>query len=139
MLELSESTAPLRAPGKRVDYLPPEITAFQNSFRAEDWELTPAPAFLPDGDTPVIPDFSFRRRSDGMIAHLELFHRWHRTGLVKRLSDSEKLRRMHLILGVERSLGSVLDAAREAEESGLAFRFRDFPGVETTLRALRKL
>ena len=138
-LELSESSAPLRAPRRRADYLPPEITAFQSAFRAEDWELTPAPAFLPDGETPVIPDFSFRRRSDGTVAHLELFHKWHRTGLVKRLADPEKLRRMHLILGVERSLGAVLDAAPEAEKRGLAFRFRDFPGVETTLRALRKL
>ena len=139
LLELSESSAPLLAPRKRADYLPPEIAAFQSAFHAEDWELTTAPAFLPDGDTPVIPDFSFRRRSDGMVAHLELFHKWHRTGLEKRLSDPEKLRRMHLILGVERSLGSVLDAAREAEDGGLAFRFRDFPGVETTLRALKKL
>ena len=138
-LELSESSAPLRPPRRRADYLPPEITAFQNAFHAEDWELTTSPAFLPDGDTPIIPDFSFRRRSDGMVAHLELFHKWHKTGLVTRLADPEKLRSLHLILGVERSLGAVLDAAQEAETSGLAFRFRDFPGVETTLRALRKL
>ena len=31
------------------------------------------------------------------------------------------------------------NAAPEAEDCGLAFRFRDFPGVETVLRALRKL
>ena len=138
ILELSESSAPLRAPRKRADYLPPEIAAFQNAFHAEDWELTTAPAFLPDGDTPVIPDFSFRR-ADGLVAHLELFHKWHKTGLVNRLADPEKLRQMHLLLGVERSLGAVLDAAPEADASGLAFRFRDFPGVETVLRALRKL
>ena len=139
ILELSESSAPLRGSGRRADYLPPEIAAFQSAFHAADWELTETPAFLPDGDTPVIPDFSFRRHSDGTVAHLELFHKWHRTGLVNRLAAPEKLQQLHLLLGVERSLGAVLDAAPDAEASGLAFRFRDFPGVETVLRALRKL
>ena len=138
-LEISEKTAPLHATGRRSDYLPPEITAFQNSFRSEDWEMIDTPAFIPDGDTPVIPDFSFRRRSDGLTVHLEIFHKWHQTGLIRRLTDPEKLRKMHLILGVERSLGAILDAHPEAENAGLAFRFRDFPGVETTLRTLKKI
>ena len=134
-----DDTSPLRARGRHSDYLPPEIAAFQNAFRSGEWELShDAPAFIPDADAPVIPDFSFRRRRDGLIVHLELFHRWHRTGLTSRLASPEKLRRMHLLLGVDRSLSGALDSFPEAENAGLVFRFRDFPGVETTLRALKK-
>ena len=136
-LELDDR-APLAPPRRRADYLPPELTVFQNAFNDREWELaSDAPAFLPDGDTPIIPDFTFRRRSDGAVIHLELFHRWHRTGLARRLSEPEKLRRLHLLVGVDRALNAVADKYPGAENAGLIFRFRDFPGIETTLRALR--
>lgn len=137
-LELDDR-APLVPPRRRADYLPPEFSAFQKAFHDPEWELVDdAPAFLPDGDAPVIPDFTFRRKTDGAVVHLELFHRWHRAGLPRRLSDPEKLRRLRLLVGVDRALNSVADEFPDAENSGMVFRFRDFPGVETTLRALRK-
>ena len=137
-LKLDESS-PLRSPRRTADYLPPEISAFRAAFESPDWELLPdAPPLLPDGDAPVIPDFSFRHTVTGRIAHLELFHRWHKTGLARRLTDPEKLRKLHLLVGADRALAAILDADPRAENAGLVFRFRDFPGVETTLRALKR-
>ena len=137
-LDLDESS-PLRPPRLRADYLPPEISAFKASFRSAEWELLPdAPPLLPDGETPILPDFSFRHLETGKIAHLELFHRWHKTGLAQRIADPEKLKKLRLIIGADRVLAPILDAAPTAEDAGLVFRFRDFPGVETTLRALKK-
>ena len=134
-----DETSPLRPPRRRADYLPPEIAAFRKLFGSSEWELLPdAPPLLPDGSAPVIPDFSFRHNASGTVVHLELFHRWHKTGLERRLADVEKLRQLHLIIGADRALAPILDADRRAENAGLVFRFRDFPGVETTLRALKK-
>lgn len=139
-LELTlDERSPLRTPRRRVDYLPPEIAAFRTAFRSPDWELlTDQPPILPAGETPVIPDLSFRHIRTGEVVHVELFHRWHKTNLTNRLADPEKLKKMHLVIGADRSLNDTLDAYPQAEEAGRLFRFRDFPGVETTLRALNK-
>ena len=137
-LELDESS-PLRPPRIAVDYLPPEIAAFRAAFASAEWELlSDAPPLLPNGETPILPDFSFRHIETGKIAHLELFHRWHRAGLARRIADPEKLKKLRLVVGADRSLAAILDADTKAEEAGMVFRFRDFPGVETTLRALKK-
>ena len=134
-----DERSPLRPTRQRADYLPPEIAAFRAAFASPEWELLPdAPPLLPDAAAPVIPDFSFRHTATGKIAHVELFHRWHKTGLAHRLADVEKLRAMRLVIGADRALGAILDADTRAEDAGLLFRFRDFPGVETTLRALKK-
>ena len=134
-----DNRSPLRAPSRRADYLPPEIAAFRAAFRSPEWELLPdAPPLLPAGEAPVIPDFSFRHAETGEVVHVELFHRWHKTSLEQRLSDPERLRKKRLVIGADRSLNELLDAHPQAEAAGLLFRFRDFPGVETTLRALKK-
>ena len=134
-----DERSPLAPPPRRADYLPPEIAAFRSAFASPEWELLDdAPPLLPDSASPVIPDFSFRNVRTGCVVHLELFHRWHRTGLEHRLADPGKLVALKLIIGADRALSPVLDAHPQAEEAGLLFRFRDFPGVETTLRALKK-
>ena len=137
-LEL-DSRSPLRPPLRRADYMPPEIAAFRTAFESAEWELLDeVPPLLPTEDGPVIPDFSFRSRATGQTVHLELFHRWHRTGLERRLASPQTLRKLKLIIGADRALGAIIDAHPQAEDAGLVFRFRDFPGVETTLRALKK-
>lgn len=138
VLDLDERS-PLRLPKRRADYMPPEIAAFRAAFASTEWELIDdAPPLLPDSAAPVIPDFSFRHKQTGCVAHLELFHRWHRTGLERRLADPGKLAALKLVIGADRALAPILDAHPQAEEAGLLFRFRDFPGVESTLRALKK-
>lgn len=137
-LEL-DATSPLRPPQRRTDYMPPEIAAFRAAFKSPDWELlNESPPLLPTDEAPVIPDFSFRNIATGQVAHLELFHRWHRTGLERRLASPQTLKKLNLFIGADRALAAILDAHPQAEETGLVFRFRDFPGVETTLRALKK-
>ena len=137
-LELDDKS-PLRPTLRRADYMPPEIAAFRSAFKSTEWELLDeAPPLLPTEADPVIPDFSFRSLVTSQVVHLELFHRWHRTGLERRLTSLQTLRKLKLIIGADRTLGALLDAHPQAEEAGLAFRFRDFPGVETTLRALKK-
>ena len=137
-LEL-DHRSPLHPPLRRADYMPPEIAAFRSAFKSTEWELLDeVPPLLPTETEPVIPDFSFRSLATGHVVHLELFHRWHRTGLERRLASPQALRKLKLIIGADRALGAILDAHPQAEEAGLVFRFRDFPGVETTLRALKK-
>ena len=134
-----DERSPLRPPRRRADYLPPEIAAFRKLFNSPEWELlSNAPPVLPDPVAPVIPDFSFRHIATGNVVHLELFHRWHKTGLERRIADPEKLKKLHLVIGADRVLAPILDADPRTEDAGLLFRFRDFPGVETTLRALKK-
>ena len=68
-----------------------------------------APPLLPTETEPVIPDFSFRSLATGHVVHLELFHRWHRTGLERRLASPQALRKLKLIIGADRALGAILD------------------------------
>ena len=88
----------------------------------------------------VFPDLSFRREADGRTIHLELFHRWHRGQLDRRLALLEQKPDMQLLVGVDRALAD--DAAWKVLETdhpalaGRLFRFRDFPGVDRVRRVL---
>ena len=124
-------------------YVPEEIRMFHQLFREQspDWKIVGESPFLDGGGQEVVfPDLSFRRDSDGRTLHLELFHRWHRGQLDRRLVLLERKPALPLILGVDRALAD--DAAWEAlgkEHPTLAdrlFRFRDFPGVDRVRRVL---
>jgi len=124
-------------------YVPEEIKMFHHLFREQspDWKIVGESPFLDGGGQEIVfPDLSFRRESDGRTLHLELFHRWHRGQLDRRLALLEKKPDLPLILGVDRALAD--DAAwktLESEHPALTvrlFRFRDFPGVDRVRRVL---
>ena len=126
-------------------YVPEEINMFQQLFREKfpDWEIAPG-AFLFQDDTREVlfPDFSFGPKGGGPALHLELFHRWHDTPLLRRLEFLETHPETPLIIGVDRALHrrpeleSRLAASVFFQQSG--FLFRDFPGVDTVEKTLRK-
>ena len=115
-------------------YIPEEIIMFHRLFKqkVEDWRIS--------GDTPFIkaqkqeiifPDLNFQNEG-GETIHLELFHRWHRGALLKRLEFCVANPDLPLLLGVDRALlkgdlAELLENNAYFQKKG--FLFRDFPGV----------
>ncbi len=123
-------------------YVPEEISMFQKLFREKvsDWEVCASePVFQTDGHELIFPDMSFRN-SEGMILHLELFHRWHALPLLRRLEYAENHPELPLIIGVDRALhndpglNARLAESEYFQHSG--FLFRDFPGVDRVRKCL---
>lgn len=130
-------------------YVPEEIALFHKLFRekSEAWKIVGETPFIECGNGEVFfPDLSFQHESGKFTAHLELFHRWHRTELVRRLDFlAGHGAALPLLIGVDRALADDAGYAElEARYPTLAermFRFRDFPGVDRVTRnldALRK-
>ena len=122
-------------------YVPEEIRMFHKLFaqRSCDWKIIGDTPFLP-GIKPelIFPDLSFRRESDGEILHLELFHRWHKGQLERRLEYLQEHPDIPLLLGIDRALAddSEFAALQERYPAVHCCRFRDFPGVERISKAL---
>ncbi|MCM8540739.1 MAG: DUF790 family protein [Lentisphaeraceae bacterium] len=126
-------------------YVPEEIRLFHTAFKdkSEEWEIIGQTPFINVGEGEVIfPDLSFKNKK-GKVVHLELFHRWHMSQIVKRLDQISLKKFPNLILGVDRSLinkGGLKETLEETpwfQERG--FLFRDFPGVATVLKLLKKI
>ena len=124
-------------------YVPEEIRMFHRLFLEQggDWKIVGESPFLDGGGQEIVfPDLSFRRESDGATIHLELFHRWHRGQLDRRLALLERKPETRLILGIDRALAddaawNTLTEAHPVLVDRL-FRFRDFPGVDRVRRVL---
>lgn len=143
-LELDESSGLVSHYGNISAYVPEEIKLFHRSFKEKggEWSIVGETPFINMGKNGIcFPDLSFRS-STGELRHLELFHRWHKSELPKRLEFMEKNPDLPLIAGVDR--GAVSDEAFEKLAAGFpgaaarCFRFRDFPGIETVIRTLNK-
>ncbi len=143
-LELDESSGLVSCYRNFSAYVPEEIALFHRLFRekVQDWSIV--------GDTPFLcgkqgeiffPDLSFQEHATGRILHLELFHRWHRGELEKRLKTLRQDPGLPLVIGVDRSIADeeVLRelSGNDPELARRIFLFRDFPGVERTLKILK--
>ena len=124
-------------------YVPEEIKIFHRVFRerCSEWTIVGETPFINTGGEICFPDLSFRR-TDGRLCHLELFHRWHRGALPRRLAFLDGHPQTPLILGVDRAavteegFGELRTAHPAAAER--LVRFRDFPAVDTLVRTLDK-
>ncbi len=123
-------------------YVPEEITMFHRLFREKstEWEIVgDSPFFNLGNQELVFPDLSFRH-PDGRVMHLELFHRWHASQLISRLTAMEEKPEPTLIIGVDRSLSGQKEIKPQLESSTFfqtqGFEFRDFPGVDRVLKKL---
>jgi len=123
-------------------YVPEEVAMFHRLFKEkiQDWQIVGDTPFFDAGNQEIIfADLSFKN-SCGKIIHLELFHRWHSTPLLKRLEYCASHSDMPFIIGVDRSLSErpeikqVLDSNDFFQKKG--FLFRDFPGVERVYKLL---
>jgi hypothetical protein len=96
---------------------------------------------LPDGEL-VFPDMGFKKNNSifGETVHLELFHRWHSSQLMKRIEQCEKSSGLPLLIGVDKYLykkpeiKTCLDASEFFNAKG--FTFSDFPGVDKVKKLL---
>ena len=127
-------------------YIPEEITMFHRLFRekSESWEIIgESPFFHFTNQELIFPDLSFRSKLDGRTVHLELFHRWHSTPLLRRLQALDDHPDVALLIGVDRSLSARPEIKYALDHSTffqrMGFLFRDFPGVERVTRVLNKL
>ncbi|MDD5699485.1 MAG: DUF790 family protein [Victivallaceae bacterium] len=124
-------------------YVPEEITLFHRIFnsKAENWNITGETPFIRGNKQEIIfPDLNFEHRS-GKVIHLELFHRWHRGMLLRRLEFCARNPELPLLIGVDRALlkgeiPQLLDASEYFQRKG--FLFRDFPGVAKVSALLDK-
>lgn len=125
-------------------YVPEEIKVFHRTFREKDpeWSIVGETPFINTGKHGIcFPDLSFRH-SSGTECHLELFHRWHRGAVAQRLEYLHSVPDAPLIAGIDRgaadddTIAELFRKFPEAEKK--CFRFRDFPGVESTVRTLNK-
>ena len=126
-------------------YVPEEIRMFHSLFKkdVESWRIIGESPFIDGGKQSVVfPDLSFERVGDGVRVHLELFHRWHRGQLEGRLELLREHPELPLVLGIDRALADDEAFAelerRYPELVDRIYRFRDFPGVDRTLRVLER-
>ena len=123
-------------------YLPEEIRMYHRMFaeKSTDWQIIGNTPFLDAGNQEIIfPDLSFQSNATGQIIHLELFHRWHAVQLQHRLELLASHPELPLILGIDRAVADEDFLARYESLKNRFWLFRDFPGVENTLRALKKM
>lgn len=136
----------LYSPGRSFSsIIPEEIRLYHRTFaeRSKIWQIVGDTPFLDAGDQEIIfPDLSFQNRETGQIIHLELFHRWHSAQLPRRLELLRRRPELPLIIGIDRALADeeTLDrmCGNDADLHKRCWLFRDFPGVENTLRTLKK-
>ncbi len=111
--------------------------------KINDWEIIETSSFLDTGKQELIfPDFTFQN-TDGKIIHIEFFHRWHSSQLLKRIEYCNNSSDLPLIIGVDRFLynkpeiKNKLDANSWFNKNGILFR--DFPGIERVHKKLKEV
>jgi uncharacterized protein len=123
-------------------YVPEEVRMFHQLFKQkiEVWQIVGDTPFMDAGNGELIfPDLSFKHES-GPVLHLELFHRWHTTQLLRRLEFCRQNNPDNFIIGVDRSLAKrpelkeILASSEFFENRG--FLYRDFPGVDRVKKLL---
>ena len=146
MLKLNEKSG-LHSPQRSfAAYVPEEIRLYHRLFaeKSDEWQIIGDTPFLDAGDQEIIfPDLSFCEKATDKIIHLELFHRWHAAQLAQRLELLRNRPELPLIIGIDRSLtdedGLNVMCCQDEVLKKRCWLFRDFPGVENTLRALKKI
>lgn len=124
-------------------YIPEEIIMFHRLFKGKikDWKISGETPFIKSLKQEIIfPDLNFKNKN-GEIIHLELFHRWHRGALLKRLEFCKANPDLPLLLGVDRALlkgelTQLLEDNSYFQKKG--FLFRDFPGVARVNKLLNE-
>lgn len=146
VLELDDQSGLVSHFTRLGGYQPEEFALFARQLREEapQWEVLPDPPLLNLGERELVaPDFSFRQREGKRIVHLELFHRWHRSALLRRLATLEHPRGgtpPPLVLGVDRSLRKLAEVAERLDRSPWfaerGFLYTDFPPVKRVIKVL---
>ena len=121
---------PLRALDQSaLGHIPPEIEAGMAALADERWTCEALPELRHTGATGMcVPDFGLRDRESGASIVVELFHRWHRHALLRRLDELRTRPDPALVLGVDLSL---VKPGKDGKDDELAARVHDHPQVFT--------
>jgi predicted nuclease of restriction endonuclease-like RecB superfamily len=137
-LELSDED-PLVSPFSGAPgHVPEEVQQFVEGFADDAWTIDTTPEIRPVGVRDVaVPDFVLRHRQSGETVAVELFHRWHRAVLDRRIESLASRPDPGLILGVDRAL---LDdeLAQRIEASERMFTFNAFPSKRALEKVLKR-
>lgn len=123
-------------------YVPEEVRMFHQLFKQKvgDWQIVGETPFVTaENGELIFPDLCFQHKS-GPVIHLELFHRWHTTQLLRRLEFCRQKNPDNFIIGIDRFLSNrpelkqVLDDSEFFRDRG--FLYRDFPGVDRIKKLL---
>ena len=131
---------------KLSGYIPEEIRLFHSTFndKQSNWQITGETPFIDGGNQELIfPDLSFVSAESGKVLHLELFHRWHAGGIVRRIELLKNNPQLPLILAIDRALVKSEEEfeklfADAPEIRKRCWLFRDFPGVSSCVNALNR-
>jgi len=126
-------------------FVPEEISLFQKQFQKKksEWKISDRAPFVKLGDGSLLFPDMFFRHSSGKVVALELFHRWHATPLLARLSHGESLTSADVIIGVDRSVVKKPHIKDELSSNEFyqtrGFQFNDFPAITVVLKLLDSL
>lgn len=135
-LELDRADPLVPGFGGGPGHVPPELVELSRRAELPGWRIDPAPPPRVVGATDLaVPDFALEAEDGRARLVVELFHRWHRGALGRRLAQLAEVPEADYRIGVDRVLLKDPELAGRIEAHPQAFSFRDFP----TQRALRAL
>ena len=120
---------PLRALDRSaLGHIPPEIEVGLAALADERWTIDPLPELRHTGALGMcVPDFGLRDTQTTATLAVELFHRWHRHALVRRLDELDARPDPGLVLGVDLSLTRDADLGARVLGHPSVFTFNKFP------------
>ncbi len=128
-----------------LGHIPPEVAAVMESFEADGgaWQIDLTPEMRHVGiDGMCVADFSLHPRDperDGPQLAIELFHRWHRHALGRRLEQLSTRVDPTLYIGVDRALLKRDDDLRtRVEAHPQTFVFNQFPSRRVLNKLLKR-
>jgi len=119
-------------------HVPEEIRVIAEKFESSLWDLStqPEPINLVY-DEICVPDFCFSHSDTGQVVFIELFHRWHRSALTKRLDMFDNMTERNLVLGLDKALVSDSHVAEIVEKNDQIFVFNSFPSLSKIAKVLK--
>ena len=120
-------------------YIPEEISKTAEAFESENWDLDllPEPCYLGKSEL-CVPDFRFRHSETGISVAMELFHRWHKGPLIRRIEDLNQYPDPNFVLGVDKALVSNPEIKKQVENNEQIFVFNAFPSLSKIRKALKR-
>lgn len=111
-----------------LGHIPPEIELGMASLGDARWTLDPMPELRHVGAAGMcVPDFALRDATTGKSVAVELFHRWHRHALLRRLDELAARPDPHFLVGVDLSLAKDDALAARLATAPQVFTFNKFP------------
>lgn len=111
-----------------LGHIPAEIEAGMGALGDERWQIDPMPELRHVGVSGMcVPDFGLREQASGRTVAVELFHRWHRHALVRRLDELAVRPDPHFFVGVDLALTKDEAIAARVDGHPQVFTFNKFP------------